>query len=111
MRKTDALPGRHRITSVLHRDGQRKNLLLYGDRDQLGFVVNVEFAHQVEFVRVHRLDADSESCRRLFHGEPLGEQLHHFAFPQSQVTSPQRHPSLVWLDRVVFQFRLDPRTQ
>ena len=74
--------------AVLHRDRQRKNLFLYGDRDQLGLVVNVEFAHQVEFVRVHRLDTDSQNCRCLLDGEPLGEQLHYFAFPQRQGTSP-----------------------
>src|ERR1039457_3683763 len=70
----------------VHRDRKRKNFLLDGDRDQLRLVVNVEFAHQVEFVGFHRLDADSENRRCFFHGVALGKQLHDFAFPQRAST-------------------------
>jgi hypothetical protein len=85
---------------------------LYGDRDQLGLVVDVKFAHQVEFVRFHRLDADSQNGRCFSYGKSLGEQLHDFTLAQRQGTSPQRHPRrLVPEGRVVLQFRLDLRTQ
>ena len=90
------------VTILMNR--KRKNFLLYGHRDQLGLVVNVEFAHQVELVRFHRLNADSRAAATFLHGMALGEQLHHFAFAQSQGTSSQCHPRLTLPpDRVVFQ--------
>src|SRR6202451_301439 len=91
VRKTDDWTGVIHVplssSLSLHRDRHWKNFLLDGHRDQLGFVVNIQFAHQVELVRLHRLHADSENRRCLSYGMAFGEQLHHFALAKSEGTS------------------------
>src|SRR5215472_278016 len=56
--------------------GEGNNLLIYRNLDdlflnrvrhQLGLVVDVELAHQVELVRFHRLDAETQNDRDLLH--------------------------------------------
>ena len=56
--------------------GEGNSLLVYGNLDdlflnriryQLSFVVNIELAHQVEFVRFHGFDAEAEDHRDLLH--------------------------------------------
>jgi len=62
--QADTLAG----NSVLTTAPNWENLLLYGNRDQLGLVVNFEFAHQVELVCFHRLGAYSQNLCRLLYG-------------------------------------------
>jgi len=91
----------------LHRDRNWKNLLLYGDRDQLGLVVNVEFAHQVELVRFHRLDADSQDRRRFLYGIALAATSSPRVRAESGRFSAAAPASLVPRARVVFQSGLN----
>src|SRR6266404_8240241 len=58
---------------AVHRD--LDDLLLDRVRHQLCLVMDVQFAHQVEFVRFHGLDAQAKDHRDLFHRIPLGQKL------------------------------------
>jgi len=49
-----------------HRERHGKDLLLDGDCDQLSFIVDIEFAHQVEFMRFHGLGAESRIAAAFF---------------------------------------------
>ncbi len=58
--------------------GHFHDLLLNGVGDELGFVVDVELAHQVELVRLHRLDAETKDGRDLPHRVPFGQHFDDF---------------------------------
>src|SRR5581483_3367307 len=67
------------------------DLLLNRVGHQLCLVVDVQLAHQVEFVRFHRLDAEPKQDRNFLHGVAFGEQLQHLAFPRRQGRNPGTH--------------------
>src|SRR5579862_9541495 len=60
------------------------DLLLDGVLDQLRFIVNVQFAHQVELVGFHSLHAEVQIAGDLFYRVSFGQHLQHFAFTRGE---------------------------
>src|SRR6185295_15724673 len=52
---------------------------------QAGDVVNVEFAHEMLAMLVHRFETDTQFRRDLLVGPAFGNQLQHFDFTRTQV--------------------------
>src|SRR5262245_49071684 len=71
-------------------DRDLDDFLLDGVRDQLRFVMDIEFAHQVEFVGFHGLDAQPQSHRDLLHGIAFRQKLQDFAFTGREPVSRTR---------------------
>src|ERR1700739_3313554 len=64
---------RYSVLLLIHRN--LDDLLLDGVGAQLRLVVDIELAHQVEFVRLHRLHAQAEGDSDLLDGIALRQQL------------------------------------
>ena len=59
------------------------DLFLNGVGDQLRFVVDIEFAHEIKFVRLDRLHAQTENSGDLPNRVPFRQHLDHFALAWS----------------------------
>src|SRR5258708_7670482 len=55
------------MTPILHGDGDLDNLFLNRVLHELCFVVDIQLAHEVELMRLHRLHAQLETAGDLLH--------------------------------------------
>src|ERR1035438_3209171 len=62
-----------------HRLLARNRLLLNGVLDELRLIVDIEFAHQVEFVGLDSLHAEFEGAGDIFDGFAFGEHFENLA--------------------------------
>mgnify|MGYP001553733795 CR=1 FL=1 len=63
----------HHLATGRNTAGHGHQMILHSKIDQIASIMNVQLAHQIEFVCLHCLDAEIESHRNLAGRSPLGE--------------------------------------
>ena len=63
---------------------QAHQIMLNGIGDQLGLVVDIEFSHKVELVRLDGLNADAEKASDHLNGVSVGDHFDDFPLARGQ---------------------------
>jgi len=77
-KQRSSAPRGHRTTLACQAD----DFFLDGILHQLRLIVNVELAHQVEFVRFNGLDTEIQRARYLFNGIAFRQEFENFQLPR-----------------------------